>query len=178
MLCHRHALSNIKPAGLHRRGLVKVGSTATQVVTAPPSTTTSLPSKTLSREEVLALHRKLESRAKALISLEEMQAPTRPKLRITFRSRVGLGDQWKICGSAPELGSMIPEVAPAMRWTNGDTWTLETPIRDGTFKFKAVLRAADGAYVWETGNDRTLQVANGLSDADVIEINIDPRLPQ
>lgn len=39
----------------------------------------------LCMQEVLALHSRLEARAKALISLEEMQAANRPTVRTTHR---------------------------------------------------------------------------------------------
>lgn len=74
--------------------------------------------------------------------------------------KVGLGEAWKVVGKCPELGNFLPEVAPYMKWNNGDVWTLELPVRAGSFAFKAVLRKPDGMYLWEEGPDRTLEVGS------------------
>ncbi|KXZ56757.1 hypothetical protein GPECTOR_1g682 [Gonium pectorale] len=109
--------------------------------------------------DVDALHKRLEARAKAMIQLEEQEVASRTKVKFVLKQKVGLGEVWKIVGKCPELGKMLPEVAPNMQWNNGDVWTLEAKIRPGTFIYKAVLRKPDGEYLWEDGKDRVLEPA-------------------
>lgn len=126
---------------------------------------------------VAELNKTLEARSKALIALEEEEVHTRPKVRISFQCKVGLGDVWKITGQAPELGRWNPEISPRMVWNNGDVWVFESRIRPGTFTYKAVLRAADGAYIYEEGPDHVLEVGPGLGPDNVIEVKLSPKLP-
>jgi hypothetical protein len=65
-----------------------------------------------------------------------------------------------------------------MRWTEGDVWVLDVPIREGSHTFKAVLRRADGAYVGEKGDEpRVLKVGPGMSSEEKINVVIDAKLP-
>lgn len=129
---------------------------ATQVVEAAPAVL-----------DVDAMHKRLEARAKALIALEEQEAKTRTKVKFVLPFKVGLGEAWKIVGKCPELGQMMPEVAPFMQWNNGDVWTLEVPVRSGKFVYKAVLRKPDGQYLWEDGKDRVLEVSYGQATQEI-----------
>lgn len=62
------------------------------------------------------------------------------QVKFVLKQKIGLGESWKIVGKCPELGNVLPEVAPYMQWNNGDVWIYEANIRPGTFEFKAVLR--------------------------------------
>ncbi|GIL73033.1 hypothetical protein Vretimale_4666 [Volvox reticuliferus] len=96
-----------------------------------------------------------------MIQLEEQEVASRTKVKFFLKQQVGLGESWKVVGRCPELGSMLPEVAPYMKWSNGDVWTYEAKIRPGNFEFKAVLRKPDGQYLWEDGKERILEVPFG-----------------
>ena len=71
------------------------------------------------------------------------------------------------------------QVAPLMRWTEGDVWVLDTPVREGTHSFKAYLRRADGAYIAEKGLDRVLTIPSDASKGvdGVVNIQVDAQLP-
>ena len=70
------------------------------------------------------------------------------------------------------------QVAPKMRWTEGDVWVLDVPIREGNHTFKAVLRRADGAYIGEKGDKpRVLEVKPGMSKDSTINVELDAQLP-
>lgn len=122
--------------------------------------------------DVEALHRRLEARAKAMIALEEQEVATRTKVKFVLAQKVGLGEAWKVVGKCPELGNFLPEVAPYMKWNNGDVWTLELPVRAGSFAFKAVLRKPDGMYLWEEGPDRTLEVGYAGGNKEIKITNV------
>ncbi|EFJ51955.1 hypothetical protein VOLCADRAFT_120362, partial [Volvox carteri f. nagariensis] len=111
--------------------------------------------------DVEALQKRLEARAKAMIQLEEQEVASRTKVKFVLKQKIGLGECWKVVGRCPELGNMLPEVAPYMQWNNGDVWTYEAKIRPGTFQFKAVLRKPDGQYLWEDGKERIIEVPFG-----------------
>lgn len=128
-------------------------------------------------DPAVGLNRDLEYRAKAIIALEEAQLAQRPQARISLHSRIGLGESWKICGAIPELGRMSPEVAPTMKWTEGDVWVYEGRVRPGNHAYKAVLRNAEGMYIWEEGQDRTLVVPPELGSGDQILVELDVKMP-
>ncbi|KAG1671274.1 hypothetical protein FOA52_010845 [Chlamydomonas sp. UWO 241] len=129
------------------------------------------------REDVMKLYRQMETKAKAMIALDEMQVSTRPKVRITVRGKLGLGECWKVVGSCPELGRMQPVVAPQMSWSEGDVWVFECAIRPGSHLFKVVLRNHDGVYVWEEGPDRELTLAPELGPDSTLALEINPKMP-
>lgn len=141
----------------------------TEVVTEEPVETVQL--------DVDSLFKRLEARAKAMIALEEQERPTRTKVKFVLPCKVGLGEAWKIVGKCPELGMFVPEVAPYMQWNNGDIWTLEVPIRMGKITYKAVLKKPDGAYVWEEGKDRVIELkvpATGTMEVKLDKIQFPP----
>ena len=72
-----------------------------------------------------------------------------------------LGDSWKVVGAATELGGWDPAVAPPAWWREGGKWEAEVPVPPGNHVFKAILRKADGQYIYEPGNDRVIQVRIG-----------------
>ncbi|GAX79704.1 hypothetical protein CEUSTIGMA_g7145.t1 [Chlamydomonas eustigma] len=133
--------------------------------------------KSLSRAEVQVLHDQIETRSKALITLEDMETASRTIVRFSLCSRVGLGEAWKIVGNSPELGRFMPEIAPYMEWTNGDVWVLDVRLREGVHSFKAVLKRADRAYVYESGENRSLKVPADMLDDVVLSVNLEPQLP-
>ncbi|GFR40941.1 hypothetical protein Agub_g1601 [Astrephomene gubernaculifera] len=148
-----------------RRPVKCFASASVTTVARPTQTASEAPIEV----DVEALNKRLEARAKAMIQLEEQEVATRTKVKFILKQRVGLGESWKMVGKCPELGSMVPEVAPYMQWNNGDVWTYEAKIRPGTFTYKAVLRKPDGQYLWEDGKDRTLEVP---VDAPAMEVDI------
>ena len=74
------------------------------------------------------------------------------------------------------LCGLLPQVAPAMHWSDGDVWALQLPIRAGAHTFKAVMRRADGAYISEAGDSRLLEVPASLTQEDVLDVELDARL--
>lgn len=158
---------------------------AAKAVVAPAATKTTTPLVSydfagawcMNREEVEQAERTKHERMLALIVLEEMEAATRPKLRVTLKNKVGLGEVWKVVGTPPELGRMNPDCGQVMKWSEGDVWTLDMPIRTGTHTFKVVLRNADGAHVWEEGEDRVVEVLHGTGPEQILEFNIEPKMP-
>jgi hypothetical protein len=51
--------------------------------------------------------------------------------RITIQKEVGLGEEWRICGEAPELGRFVMEIAPRMTWSQGHVWKYEGRLPAG-----------------------------------------------
>ncbi|GLC44457.1 hypothetical protein PLESTB_000467500 [Pleodorina starrii] len=141
---------------------------SSQVVTAPPKEFISSPGPAVELD-VEALQKRLEARAKAMIQLEEQEVASRTKVKFVLKQQIGLGECWKVVGKVPELGSGLPEVAPYMKWNNGDVWTYEAKVRSGTFAFKVVLRKPDGQYLWEDCKERILEVPFGEPEK-VVEI--------
>lgn len=66
-----------------------------------------------------------------------------------------------------------------MRWTEGDVWVLDVPVREGTHTYKAYLRRADGAYIAEKGQDRVLTIPSDDSKGPdgTIAVQVDAQLP-
>jgi len=81
-----------------------------------------------------------------------------PKVKFVIEGATDLGDSWKVVGAAPELGSWDPAVAAPAWWREGGKWEAEVPVPPGNHVFKAILRKADGQYIYEPGNDRVIQV--------------------
>lgn len=128
---------------------------------------------------VLSPHEVALARVRYMLEVEAKQLAVRPQVKISFQKKVGLGEYWKVVGGAPELGSWTPEVAPSMFWNNGDNWVFQGPIKPGKYTFKIVLRNAEGAYLYETGPDRTLEIPASKGPQDVIELQLNNvSLPQ
>jgi hypothetical protein len=70
-----------------------------------------------------------------------------------------LGDVWKLSGSTAELGNWNPELSPSLSWREGGVWSAEVALPPGHYSFKCMLRTADGTYVWESGDNRTITVS-------------------
>lgn len=79
------------------------------------------------------------------------------KFILKHNSRVG--DVWKLSGSTAELGNWAPEVSPSLAWREGGVWSAEVALPPGHYSFKCMLRTADGTYVWESGDNRTITVS-------------------
>ncbi len=47
------------------------------------------------------------------------RSPAR-QVKFSLKQPLALGEAWKIVGKCPELGRMVPEVAPYMTWNTGD----------------------------------------------------------
>lgn len=71
-----------------------------------------------------------------------------------------MGEVWKLSGSASELGNWVPEVSPSLSWREGGVWSAEVALPPGHYSFKCMLRTADGNYVWEGGENRTITVSH------------------
>ena len=80
----------------------------------------------------------------------------RAQVRFEFSQETMLGDVWKLCGSACELGNWVPEIAPCMYWQGSGVWSADLTLPPGEYCFKAMRRNAYGSYTWEAGDDRIL----------------------
>lgn len=117
------------------------------------------------------MYSSLTLQAKAKIALNEQNSATYPTFKVSLKKKIGLGEAFKLVGNCPELGRMKPECAPSMKWTEGDVWVWEGKIQPGQYKYKAVLRRADNAYIWEEGEDRILDFTNSKS------VELDAKFP-
>ncbi|GIL42936.1 hypothetical protein Vafri_758 [Volvox africanus] len=168
MLAHHQRAFYVRAKGPRHICIPRNASVSSQVITT--TTQEPLSSAVAVEIDVEALQKRLEARAKAMIQLEEQEVASRTKVKFVLKQQVGLGECWKVVGKCPELGSMLPEVAPYMQWSNGDVWTYEAKIRPGNFEFKAVLRKPDGQYLWEDGNKRIIEVPFGEPAEKVVQI--------
>lgn len=84
-----------------------------------------------------------------------------PQVKFVLKHNSRLGEVWKLSGSASELGNWIPEVSPSLSWREGGVWSAEVALPPGHYSFKCMLRTADGNYVWEGGENRTITVSDG-----------------
>lgn len=94
-----------------------------------------------------------------------------PKVRFIVAGPSDLGESWKVCGASPEMGRWAPQVAPVLTWREGGKWQAEVALPPGNHTFKAVLRKANGQYIWEAAQDRVVQVPQG-SGGKIIEVNL------
>jgi hypothetical protein len=66
------------------------------------------------------------------------------------------GEQVLLCGASPALGDWDPEKAHAME-QKGDAWHATVKLAaDADLAFKFFRRTAEGAVVWEDGDNRSL----------------------
>eukprot|EP00798_Chlamydomonas_sp_ICE-L_P000921 gene921-5226_t len=78
------------------------------------------------------------------------------------------GQDLRVVGSLPELGSWVADNAPPMTWHEGHQWILEIPLPRLDFDFKIICVEAD--YVrWEKEGNRSVQMGE---DADGIPMDI------
>lgn len=68
------------------------------------------------------------------------------------------GEKVLVVGSGPELGSWNPAQGKALRRTATGSFVGEVPLASGVYEWKLVVRASDGTYRWETGENRALLV--------------------
>ena len=54
----------------------------------------------------------------------------------------------------------------AMVWSEGDVWTAELDLPEGSVAFKFVLRGEGGGEDWEEGSNRTILVRDFLQQSD------------
>lgn len=129
----------------------------TQKITAfLPSGVAPAPGSVLDGKTLLA---KKDARNKAAIAADDAALAFRAKLTVKLQCRLDLGGQWKLVGSSPELGRWTPEIAPTMTWSEGDVWSTTLTLRPGRHYFKAVMRRADGCYVYEDAPERYVDVS-------------------
>lgn len=121
-----------------------------------------------------ALRAVKEAAVREAVDKYAKESVTWTQVKFTLRRRSGLGDSWKVVGPAAELGRWVPDVAPRMVWSEGDTWTTAVRLPPGEHEFKAALRAADGTTTWEDGPDRSVVVPPGGGQ---IEVQLDVRMP-
>ncbi|KFM28670.1 hypothetical protein F751_3500 [Auxenochlorella protothecoides] len=91
-------------------------------------------------------------------------------LRVT--QHVSFGEVLKIAGQPHALGGWRLTHAPALRWSEGDVWTLDLDLPAGKHEYKLVIHneSADVAY-WEQGNNRTFTVSEQCDAPLVLEFN-------
>lgn len=84
---------------------------------------------------------------------------------VVFKAKkpVKFGEVLKVVGGAPQLGDWDAAAAPAMRWSDGDNWTLEADLEPQSCSFKCVIfNTGTGAAIWEDGDNRTVEVRGGV----------------
>lgn len=84
----------------------------------------------------------------------------RPTTSVTFKTvrKLQFGQVLKIVGTGKELGSWDCARAPAMKWSEGDRWTLTMDLPPGKHEFKVAVAQGDSLVHYEDGPNRTLQV--------------------
>jgi hypothetical protein len=84
----------------------------------------------------------------------------RPTTSVTFKTvrKLQFGQVLKIVGTGKELGSWDCARAPAMKWGEGDRWTLTMDLPAGKHEFKVAVAQGDSLVHYEDGPNRTLQV--------------------
>jgi hypothetical protein len=80
-------------------------------------------------------------------------------VKFVLKHHSRLGEVWKLSGSTAELGNWMPELSPTLSWREGGVWSAEVALPPGHYSFKCMLRTADGSYIWEGGDNRTLTVS-------------------
>ncbi|KAI7841500.1 hypothetical protein COHA_004893 [Chlorella ohadii] len=93
--------------------------------------------------------------ANAAVAIE-----ARPTTSVTFKTvrKLQFGQVLKIVGTGKELGSWDCARAPAMKWGEGDKWTLTMELPTGKHEFKVAVAQGDSLVHYEDGPNRTLQV--------------------
>ncbi|KAF8062687.1 Papln [Scenedesmus sp. PABB004] len=91
-----------------------------------------------------------------------------PLLKITAHYHVEFGDYLKVVGSSPELGAWMSAGAPTMVWGPGDVWHLTVPLGAGEHSFKVVVQKANGAVLWEGGENRVVVVPETAGPGDML----------
>ena len=81
-------------------------------------------------------------------------------MKFVLKHHSRLGEVWKLSGSTAELGNWMPELSPTLSWREGGVWSAEVALPPGHYSFKCMLRTADGSYIWEGGDNRTLTVSS------------------
>ncbi|KAL3145446.1 2,3-dihydroxyphenylpropionate/2,3-dihydroxicinnamic acid 1,2-dioxygenase, variant 2 [Trebouxia sp. C0009 RCD-2024] len=75
--------------------------------------------------------------------------------------QVSFGESHKVVGGHPSLGDWDVSNAPQMQWNDGNVWTLEVQLPEGSdIEFKCV-KIADSNAEWEDGNNHHLKVPAG-----------------
>lgn len=82
------------------------------------------------------------------------------QVKFVLKHHSRLGEVWKLSGSTAELGNWMPELSPTLSWREGGVWSAEVALPPGHYSFKCMLRTADGSYIWEGGDNRSLTVSS------------------
>ncbi|KAI8466753.1 MAG: hypothetical protein J3K34DRAFT_524304 [Monoraphidium minutum] len=93
-------------------------------------------------------------------------AAARIKVDIAVRRETQLGQDVWLVGAGPALGEWDVAAALPLAWTEGHVWraTIEVnPTELPVLEYKAVLKCANGAVVWEAGGNRTTELAPGAA---------------
>lgn len=80
------------------------------------------------------------------------------QVKFILKHNSRLGEVWKLSGNTSELGNWNPEVSPSLACRDGGVWSAEVALPPGHYSFKCMLRTAEGTYVWEGGDNRTITV--------------------
>jgi hypothetical protein len=73
------------------------------------------------------------------------------------------GERLVLVGSCQQLGAWDPKAAPALNWQAGDTWSAQVRMPPGNHTFKLCVLRQDGAWFFEEGPDRELEVPVGAA---------------
>lgn len=94
-----------------------------------------------------------------------------PSAKVEFRMkfRAEYGQMVKIVGSAIQFGAWAIAKSPAMKWNDGDVWSVTVPLPvNNIYEYKYVVVDSYGASVihWQKGNNCVLAI--GLTDTDMV----------
>lgn len=99
------------------------------------------------------------------IRREKMNVSIVIKFGVKFETK--FGQELKVVGNIPELGSWNVDNGITMRWTEGSFWTAEISIAPNNkvynIEYKYVLTnssSSSGGHIWEPGKNHSVQVSS------------------
>ncbi|KAI8466100.1 MAG: pyruvate phosphate dikinase [Monoraphidium minutum] len=92
----------------------------------------------------------------------------RVPVRFSLRKEVNYGQQLRVVGSAPGLGSWDATRGLQLKWSDGHVWSGEAELEaGGPLEFKVVCVGKEGRDVWEDGNNRSVKTLSPGHSLDV-----------
>lgn len=89
-------------------------------------------------------------------------ADSRQTVRFSVKRKLKYGENVKLIGNHPSLGSWDLQKAPSMSWNEGHIWTTEVEVPSGTsLEFKCVQCSDSGDCLWEDGGNHAFDIAPG-----------------
>ena len=80
-------------------------------------------------------------------------SPLRVATRFSLTNDAGLGHEWFVVGSHPDVGSSNPAQAIKLVWSEGDVWWGEIGVQAGTaLEYKFVNRATAADQICDEAN--------------------------